>query len=1030
MGNYFIRNYPTTETNATAQTWGAMEDDRGIMYFPAGRKVIRYDGRNWTSFPVKGYVAPLTLAKGLDGTLFIGAESEFGCMQIDSLGGIYYQSLVDSLPENLRSFGRVWSIAVNDNGVYFSSDLCIFKYHNKELTSIPYKPFPIVFDIDEKIYFNVKDKGLHIIENDEVRPAKGASYFANTIVQGGIKLNEESILLLTGQDGLVTYNKVSGLINSDKHPILAWANELQSKYIYCITRTIHGHIAIGTIYAGIYLFSKDGQLINIIDQKSGLIDNSINRLYSDRLGNLWAGTDKGIAMIEMNNGFLKWSKNNGISGFVEDVISFNKEIYVATSKNVRYNRNGFFKTVEGILAESWQLLKHSENRLFVANSEGLYEISNHKAQKILDRVICYHLLELDKQNLIIGAKSGVFKFNINSRKSTRLLQTESAVRSLAKDTDGNIWYASENHGIGNIDAKGNIKPLNTDRGLPMSNLNAVFNFNHQVVIGTRYGSYTYDEVQDSILPLCGLGSYLCQDSLGLFRFQSGPKNDFWNSVYGDNTIRLNHNIETDSGYVRDTNYLKRAPRKHYFSFYAFEDGAYFSSALGLFKYDKASIKVLDQSYQTTISSVQVGQDSIIFKGNYMGQNSAYSNTQTSDFVPKLIYDDNELTFYYATPYFVEDEKLFHQYQLEGFDENWSNFNQDFKKNYTNLSEGSYRFKVRAKNIYGNISKEAVYAFEILPPWYRTWWAFTSYALLSIALVYLLIYLNVKRLKAANVKLESIVRERTAEVVQQKNEIEEKNELITSSINYAKTIQEAILTSDEFFKQNFKDHFVLYKPKDIVSGDFYWAHKTKSNKLFWVAADCTGHGVPGAFMTMIGNSLFNEIVIEKGIEETDLILNELRDQVIKTLNKELEGEEDNKMRNGMDLALCCWDLNTNILSFSGAGNPLFVIRSGELEVIKGDRQPIGLHKKMTPFTKHEYALQSGDRIYTFSDGYPDQMGGENDDRIKIKNLKLQLSKHHLQAFEDQKVHLDSYFENWRGETEQIDDVVVIGVEVKM
>jgi sigma-B regulation protein RsbU (phosphoserine phosphatase) len=263
---------------------------------------------------------------------------------------------------------------------------------------------------------------------------------------------------------------------------------------------------------------------------------------------------------------------------------------------------------------------------------------------------------------------------------------------------------------------------------------------------------------------------------------------------------------------------------------------------------------------------------------------------------------------------------------------------------------------------------------------------------------------------------------------QEQEIDQKSKLITESIEYAKTIQEAILTSNEYFTSIFSDHFVYYQPKDIVSGDFYWAFKTKSNKLFWCTADCTGHGVPGAFMTMIGNSLLNEIIIENEVEETNLILDKLRDSVIKTMNKSRDRSNDTKNDNGMDIALCCWDLNTNNLYFSGAHSSVLIIRDGELTQIKGDRQPIGLHRKMEPFNSSKFQLQKGDRLYTSSDGYTDQLSEADAKRFSFTKLKELLLEIHSLPMEQQKSALHKEHLKWRGKIEQIDDIVIVGIVV--
>ena len=277
------------------------------------------------------------------------------------------------------------------------------------------------------------------------------------------------------------------------------------------------------------------------------------------------------------------------------------------------------------------------------------------------------------------------------------------------------------------------------------------------------------------------------------------------------------------------------------------------------------------------------------------------------------------------------------------------------------------------------------------------------------------------------KQKGVIEGQKIEVEKQRDEINEKNQLITESIEYAKTIQEAIITSHQTFKDIFADMFILFKPKDIVSGDFYWGYKSKSNKVFWAAADCTGHGVPGAFMTMIGTSLLNEIIIEKEIEDTNQILDELRNSIIATMNKNISIESDEKIRNGMDIALCCWDLTTNELSFSGANNPIFIYRNGELIEFKPDKQPIGLYKRMTPFTKQSINLLKGDKIYSFSDGYPDQMN-EEESRLKIANFKTLILDTAKIKTAEQKIIFEATYEKWKGNYDQIDDVVLIGVEI--
>ncbi len=286
-------------------------------------------------------------------------------------------------------------------------------------------------------------------------------------------------------------------------------------------------------------------------------------------------------------------------------------------------------------------------------------------------------------------------------------------------------------------------------------------------------------------------------------------------------------------------------------------------------------------------------------------------------------------------------------------------------------------------------------------------------------------------KTANIQLE----EKNRKILEQKNEIEKQKEIaesqrdqiayqkkhITDSIEYAKRIQTALLPSLELFSDQV-DHFVLYKPRDIVSGDFYWVNRLDNIQIV-IAADCTGHGVPGAFMSMLGVSLLNEIIINKGILKPDEILEQLREEVIISL-KQREAESD--VKDGMDMVVCKIDYSSDTLEFAGANNPLYLFRDGELRVIKGDKMPVAIHENMQKFKNHTLPLKEGDTIYIFSDGYVDQFGGPNQKKFLARNFRRKLEEIQQLPMIRQGARLDEVFEDWRKDVDQIDDVTVIGI----
>lgn len=311
---------------------------------------------------------------------------------------------------------------------------------------------------------------------------------------------------------------------------------------------------------------------------------------------------------------------------------------------------------------------------------------------------------------------------------------------------------------------------------------------------------------------------------------------------------------------------------------------------------------------------------------------------------------------------------------------------------------------------------------------RTLLGFLATVLMLILIFTFMIFRQYSQKKKAYVMLEhknDEIGRQNIVLTSQKLEIERQQKDIRDSITYASRIQKAVLPPVEILEKALPDHFILYKPRDIVSGDFFWFRRFES-KLVIVAADCTGHGVPGAFMSMLGVAFLNEIMNQLPKIETDGILNSLRDNVMSALHQTgREGEA----QDGMDMALCIIDLSTRKLQFSGAYNPLYVISGEELVQVKADKMPIGISlKPPRPFTSQEVELKSGDILYMFSDGYADQLGGPHETKFLLSRFRDLILSIRKEPMSKQKVALDQSFENWRGTNEQIDDILVLGIRM--
>ncbi len=323
------------------------------------------------------------------------------------------------------------------------------------------------------------------------------------------------------------------------------------------------------------------------------------------------------------------------------------------------------------------------------------------------------------------------------------------------------------------------------------------------------------------------------------------------------------------------------------------------------------------------------------------------------------------------------------------------------------------------------------------------WGF-AIVLLLVSVLAFIIYRSYKSNKEKNV----IITIQKQEVEMQKEMVEEKNREILDSINYAKRLQEAILPTKDVLLSQLKEHFVMFKPKDVVSGDFYWL-EVYNNKVYYAAADCTGHGVPGAMVSVVCSNALSKALLEENCVTPAKILDRTRELVIQHFGR---GDED--IKDGMDISLCCLDWTTKTLEWSGANNPIWIIRNSfdnpnvistettagseaeksisssghDLYEIKADKQPIGKHEAPTPFTNHSIQLENGDSLYIFSDGYADQFGGEKGKKLKAKNFKNLLISIQNEPMKDQLPKIDAAFEEWKADFEQLDDVCVIGVRI--
>ncbi len=418
------------------------------------------------------------------------------------------------------------------------------------------------------------------------------------------------------------------------------------------------------------------------------------------------------------------------------------------------------------------------------------------------------------------------------------------------------------------------------------------------------------------------------------------------------------------------------------------------------------------------------------------------------------HNQNHLTFNFDAFWYAAPEKISYEYMIENYDITWNLTNKPLVT-YAGLPPGEYIFKVRAtQGSLFDISPVTEYPFTISYPIWQRWWFILLVAIFIFILVRAIVSLRTKSLLEAKRELETKVQERTAEISAQKEEIlmqrdklqeameqlavkssdlekafvviDKKNKDITSSINYAKRIQNAFLPSHTQLQALLGNYFLIYYPRDIVSGDFYWVFQNSKNDVYVAVVDCTGHGVPGAFMSLIGNSILNSIISRFPDADPNFILDEMDKGVKAFLN-----QEENKTRDGMDAAICKINKQEGTLKTAAAQRPIYLVKAqnSELIQIEGTSQPIGGFKeRQGGYTINEYQINSGDKIYLFSDGMPDQFGGDKNRKFMIKHFRTLIEKTITLPMSQQGKVIEDTLIQWQGQHRQTDDWLTIGIEI--
>lgn len=1025
------------EYKAAGPNWAIIKDKRGVMYFANDAGVLEFDGVNWTLIKMKAIARSLSVDS--TGIIYVGGDNEFGFIQPDKSGELFYTSLSDKLDDNLKDFSGIYSVFSNDEGVFFCSMKRIYKYKDQKISVINLtKGGFVTFYVDKTLYYGDYYSGLYKIHNDSAVLCKGGNFFAETDIYSMIPFSDSKILIGTVDGKLFLYNTNTGISETfDSEYITDLEAKLQTAGLYVngILKIKTGFV-IFTLNDGVFITNDQFKIIGHYNETSGMQGPTVMSCYFDDNGfiePLWLGLYNGITKLEINSPLTKIPEFYGLNQEVNEIINFKGKLYFASISGVytldfdQASGNYKFSVIGNTNQNQCWSFFIKDDKLF-ATSFGLFDINANRLVSEADNHT-YKLFPFN-QSVFAAKVEGLVEYKYEGDrfiKKNKINAIKEEINTIEADSEGNLWLLSNKKDLIRFTINGKdtvVEYYSEKNGLPKTDNIHFFNYQNKFYFSTDQSLLVYNTATQKLEEERELSPEFHNALVGINDFVPDQKGTFYISKVVNNFHEIMRLVKQNDGKLLiDSTTFKRLPQMIMRDIYPDQSGlVWITSTEGLFVYDPSNQMRGNGSYKTLIRKV-INNDSVIFGGTYI-LDGKMSVSQPDSFIPSFQYNNNSITFHYASTYYIEEKETNYYTFLEGFDKTWSKPTKNTFKEYTNLREGSYIFKVKAKNIYGIESETAEYAFTIFPPWYRTIWAYFIYVALFILFVWMLIKYYTRSLKRDKERLEGIVKERTAEVVKQKEEIEQKSKHITDSINYASRIQQALLPPEEIIREYLPDHFILFKPRDIVSGDFYWL-KRIGHYTVYAAADCTGHGVPGAMMSMLGISFLNEIVNKAHFNKPSEILEELRKKIKDSLR---QTGKDNESKDGMDIAVCTIDHQDLYLEYAGAYNPVYIVRKGELHEIKATRNPIGIYLREMAFENHEFKLEKGDLIYAFSDGYVDQFGGNDNSKFKAKNFKTILMEIWDKPLQEQREILEQRLLQWQGHGEQTDDIIVIGVKV--
>ncbi|GAB5527333.1 MAG: hypothetical protein Roseis2KO_52050 [Roseivirga sp.] len=773
-----LQNYGPNDHRAGAQTWDILQDAEGRMYFANRAGVITFDGHYWNTIPMANQNTARSMAMDKQGTIYVGGVAEVGYLAADSVGGLSYVSLVDKIKEEeLELLADNWFTASTDEGVFFVGLHAIFHYRQGEfkvfIMDDEHGPVNRAWEVNGELYVLRPDSGLWTIKSDSIKLVPGGEQVANgnSTASGLIPWKDNELLFISYQGETWAFNAEGG--RKEEHPSFVNMRGILSETFVGKIDPIPGlGYGFSTFDRGSVITDEEFRPLYTIDKKNGLSNNAVKEGYYDKAGNYWLVNNTGISHLTINSPFTYAGERQGIDTNILSAVMKNDTLFLGTAWGVKYESGKSFVQIPDSQLEIWDLDVVAD-KLYASAGNWLEELNIKGERREVVRSEPWGLMQLKSRPgwyILHSANQNLIAVELVNGKlvfRNRIMNYIGDARIVIEDRQGFLWVSNGQTPIVRLkindamDSVIDLTQVGVAEGLPSDIRSDVIQYDPAgdqgflVINDTSF--YTYYAAQDTFMPYAPF-----QGLVKGFKHNSFVEATD-GTVYTRSGLNKMRFIKTQDGFRVDSlGFGKIRDELIQSIMLGPDETVLYLSAEGIIQYHPNRAPRGFSDFKTVVSKATSGERILYGAHDY-----------ARDFLEEglgLNYQNNSVRFSYSAVFFEEPEKNVFQFMLEGYDKTWSDWTTEAYKEYTNLPEGTYTFRVKSRNLYGVEGEEATLAFRVFPPWYRSGLAFGGYGLLALLVIWVIVRAYTHRLIKEKEKLEQIVLDRTREISVQKDEI--------------------------------------------------------------------------------------------------------------------------------------------------------------------------------------------------------------------------------------------------------------------